>query len=121
MEDFGRLWEFETGKLIEELETRCDLKDYMNDLEQLVREDEWDDTLIGASPLDLINELSMRDLDGYIDDIYDLWVKVNGQELEEESDEINLDELDHSLFYMSQDDFSKLLKIVEYHKEHRNG
>ena len=41
--------------------------------------------------------------------------------IEEESDEINLDELDHSLFYMSQDDFSKLLKIVEYHKEHRNG
>jgi hypothetical protein len=60
---------------------------------------------------DLINILKSRcDLKDYKEDIQ----KIYGCD-------INLDELDHSLFYMSQDDFSKLLKIVEYHKEHRNG
>jgi|GEM_PF-6175542 len=57
---------------------------------------------------------------GVLIDIEDELIASLGDLLDTE-DEINLDELDHSLFYMSQDDFSKLLKIVEYHKEHRNG
>lgn len=35
--------------------------------------------------------------------------------------DIDLEEFDHSLFYMSEDDFSKLLEIIEYHKGHRNA
>jgi hypothetical protein len=76
-------------------------------LEELVSRDEFKEFI---STGELIRELKDRDLDG--DHVENLKAIIG--------DEINLDELDRSLFYMSQDDFSKLLKIVEYHKEHRN-
>jgi len=101
--------EVDTQDLIEEL-----LERDMDEIsEKLI---EWVE-LSQYPTKDLVNEIVLREDS---EDFKEELLESYGIEEGSDDTEINLDELDHSLFYMSQDDFSKLLKIVEYHKEHRN-